>query len=88
MKREPMNFGQLLEQLQSLTAEQLAQPVILLQEGPHINVHEFVAFDEDQINPSGDGIEPVSAYDNDPYFDMSDEPVVLKKGTPVLINSD
>ena len=88
MKQDPMKFGQLLEQLQSLTTEQLAQPVILLREGPHINVHEFVAFDEDQINPSGDGIEPASAYADDPDYDVSDEPVVIKKGTPVLINSD
>lgn len=88
MSDRPITFGELLEQLKGLNDEQLTMPVMVLRDGPGVNVHQFVAFDEDQINPSGDGIEDASSYDNDPDFDMTDEPIVFKKGTPVLLNHD
>ena len=45
--------------------------------------------EEDYVNPSGDGIEPVSAYQNDPYTSEEEledilEEVVFKKGTVLL----
>jgi hypothetical protein len=41
-------------------------------------------FEEDMINPSGEGIEPVSAYTSDTDFDLSVEQVVFQKGEPAI----
>lgn len=41
------------------------------------SIIEIMEAEEDQINPSGEGIEPVSTYEGE---DVSGEPVIYKKG--------
>jgi len=86
--RATLTFRDLKTSIAKLDDKQLDAPVLLLREGPVIHVHELLVFAEDQINPSGDGLEDASAYDDDPDFDMSDEQVIFVKNTPVLTNND
>ncbi|MGH1520561.1 hypothetical protein [Chryseobacterium sp. JK1] len=41
------------------------------------SIQEVLEAEEDHINPSGEGIEPVSTYEGE---DISGEPVIYKKG--------
>lgn len=42
------------------------------------SIEEILEAEEDHINPSGEGIEPISHYEGE---DVSDEPVIYKKGS-------
>lgn len=74
----------------SLTEEQLKQPVKIYGEG-HSETASFVeVFKEDMINPSGDGCEPVSVYLNDPEYGkeyVEGETVIYKAGV-IMITAD
>lgn len=57
-----MTYAELKEQLDKLTPDQLAMKVVWCGEMRGGEVKGFEVLDEDQIDPSGDGMEPVSLY--------------------------
>lgn len=70
----------------SLTEEQLEYPVIWTGEDRGGYVSFADCMEEDYINPSGEGSEPLSAYKGEEdYEDMIDnEPRTFLKGQPVI----
>lgn len=85
MMEKAITYRKLRDVLNSLDESQLDSPVRWGGDNNSGVIADTWLVEEDQINPSGDGWEPKSVYDNDPEFDMSDEPVVCKKGTLILI---
>lgn len=82
-----MKYRDLLEKLSGFTEEQLDQPVnVALCDAPLVQIKSIWIVEEDYINPSGEGAEPISAYAGDP--DYEGEPVVVKKGEIFLIDTD
>ena len=80
-----MKYSDLLIQLQRMTPEELKQDVAVIAERGGGFVESVWTADEDQINPSGEGIEPVSAYEDE---DVRHESVVVPKGRVLLVQSD
>ena len=82
-----MTYRELRDVLNSLSESQLNMPVRWGGENNSGFFTKVWIVEEDQINPSGDGWEPVSAYKDDPDFpDIHvTEPVVCKKDTPILL---
>lgn len=80
-----MTNRELKEFLGTLTEEQLDQAVLLQSEWKGYDVIMPEIMEEDYINPSGEGAEPISLYPTDPedpdYCDITDEPIVIKKGS-------
>ena len=86
-----IKYRDLLESLKSFTEEQLDQLAnVAPVEQPLVPVGGIWIVEEDHINPSGDGAEPVSSYKNDPDFESNyaDEPIVLKKGTVLIFGTE
>ena len=82
-----MKYSDLLIQLQRMTPEELKQDVAVIAERGGGFVESVWTADEDQINPSGEGIEPVSTYEDEDE-DVSHESVVVPKGRVLLVESD
>ena len=84
-------YRDLLELLPTLSEAQLNQPaqtVTDLFTAPLITISELWVTEEDQINPSGEGCEPISAYKDEPDFEVyKDEPVIYPKGTVLLVGT-
>jgi len=97
-ENKKFTYRDLLEQLKSLADDQLGQEVRtcgLDRAGAPIDMLWVV--EEDQINPSGEGMEPISLYTdptNTAYTDeerkdiLEEEPIVCKKGTILLLEGD
>ena len=84
-----MKYIELLEELKKLTSEQLQQTARVAGEDvPMFEIGGTWIPDEDHIDPSGDGIEPISSYAGDPDFNVSEEPVCVSKGTVILMGKD
>ena len=80
-----MTYGELYNQLGKLSVEQLQQEVRTLgSERRGAKIDKLWIAEEDYINPSGDGIEPISAYTDDEENDVTGEPVVISAGTILL----
>lgn len=74
-------LGDLKAFLNSLPEEQLAQKPRLWDEGFSGTINGGCVLEEDYINPSGEGCEPISAYKDEPdYADYASE-VVYPGGT-------
>lgn len=84
-EKQKFTYRTLRDTIATLTDEQLDMEVIWAGDGRGGKLSGIWVVEEDQINPSGDGMEPVSAYDDDSDFDASDEPIVCEKGTVILI---
>jgi len=85
-----MTYKELKEQIEKLPTEQLDETVKFIDETGMTKISSLWCLEEDYINPSGDGIEPRSVYEKDgvsydPEIDVSDEPVVLPKGSVLLV---
>ncbi len=90
-----LTAGQLKAKLDTLPPETLAQEVIWSGEMRGGIFHGLTVTEEDQINPSGDGCEPVSLYrsvlaeegksEAEIAEFLADESVVIKKGQLVLL---
>lgn len=80
-----LTWGEIKELLDKATPEQLNSRALLW----HIDndlaeiqggvIDGFYEASEDHINPSGDGVEPVSYYTSNDE-DVSDETIIIKKG--------
>lgn len=79
-----MTNRELKEFLCSLTDEQLDQKVLLQSETEAYSDIIPDITDENYINPSGEGAEPISSFTSDPddpnYVDVEGELIVLYKG--------
>ena len=78
-----ITYGELKEFLAALTEDQLAQEVKILGESDCWRISGVEILTEDHINPSGDGMEPISAY-KDAEYDDYDKEVVAPKGSVFL----
>lgn len=87
MEKKKYTYRELKDILNSLSEEQLNNEVMWAGDSRGGKIGSVWIAEEDQINPSGDGLEPVSAYDNDPDFDATEESVVCKKGTLILLEA-
>lgn len=87
MEEKKFTYRDLKETLNTLTEDQLDMEIRWAGDGRGGKIGEVWIVEEDQINPSGDGMEPVSAYANDEDIDVSDEPIVCKKGTVLLLEN-
>jgi len=91
MDKEKFTYRQLKDILNALTDEQLDESIYCASEIGGGIVNEVWIVEEDQINPSGEGMEPISHYMDengnnlDEYFDANKESIVCKKGTVVLL---
>lgn len=79
----PLTYADLKHHIDSLTPEQLRMHVFWYGERGGGEVYGLDIMSEDMINPSGDGMEPVSLYTDDPEL-LQTEKVVAKKGQPLL----
>lgn len=80
-------LADLKTQLEKLTPEQLQQPVRWSGEMRGGTIDTVWVLSEDHINPSGDGLEPVSAYDDDDDLDLDGE-TRTPAGTVLLLEAD
>jgi hypothetical protein len=81
-------YRDMLSAMSTFTDEQLDMEVRWSGDESGGELSGFWIVEEDQINPSGDGMEPVSVYANDPDVDVDAEEIVCKKGTPILLEKD
>ena len=82
-----MTYADLKRFLDGLTPEQLQQDArVIGVETPGGYVTQAEVMKEDWINPSGEGVEPVSVYREyaDPDFVIEDEEVIYAKGEVFL----
>ena len=84
-----MTYRELKARIEDFTDEQLDMEVVYSHEAGGGKVDSVWVVEDDQVNPSGDGMESVGAYrrmqeeqgeDWDPT-----EPVVCRKGQPILV---
>lgn len=81
---QPITYEDLRNFLNQLTPEQLKQKVAIWGENKYHTVYGIEELTDDFINPSGDGCEPVSVYEDDEQFDATSEPIVHEKGTILM----
>lgn len=78
----PITLKDLRDMLNNIPEVNLNQPIRWWGEYKGGNVVSITQLNEDFINPSGDGCEPVSVYiDNDEDFDPESEHIELPKGS-------
>lgn len=78
-----ITWGQVKEQLNHFTDQQLSQSLFFWGEGKGGNFSSLQVLTEDHVNPSGEGCEPVSVYEYDQEL-LEGEPIVFTKGTIIL----
>jgi hypothetical protein len=81
-----MTYRELLQRLNTLTEEQLDMDVICIAEGfsGSGKVNSVEVMPEDQVNPSGDGWEDISACGLS-ADGLIDEPICAHKDQPVIM---
>jgi hypothetical protein len=93
MLEKKITFGELKAKLDTFTPEQLAQRVMWGGEDRGGYVGEVHVFEDDQVNPSGDGWESAADYRKQLLEDgetpeeadqIVEAEIVLRKGSPVL----
>jgi hypothetical protein len=93
MLEKKITFGELKAKLESFTPEQLAQKVMWGGEDRGGYVGEVHVFEDDQVNPSGDGWENAADYRKQLLEDgetpeeadrIVESEIVLHRGSPVL----
>lgn len=67
-----------------LGGDQLGKDVLIYQNQKNFSLIDFEVLEDDFINPSGEGLEPVSFYKDEPEI-LEQEPVILEKGHPILL---
>lgn len=60
--QDAYTYADLLKELQALTPDQQAQQVRYIGEVGNGKVNSLWVLEEDHIDPSGEGLEPISAY--------------------------
>jgi len=88
VKAEKLTWAQVKAFCESLTAEELSEDVLVWGDEKGGMAFAISRTNDDAINPSGDGLEPVSFYANSEDPDDREiaeyEPVVMKKGSIIL----
>jgi hypothetical protein len=90
MTKSAMTYGELKAELDKFTPEQLLAPVFWVGVERGAPVHEVWVIDEEHVDlGSGDGLEPVSSYADDPEG-LPEGEVVARwpAGTPFLCTDE
>lgn len=83
---EKFTYQDLKNLIDTLSPEQLLKEVICCgEETMGGRVEKLWIVEEDHINPSGEYMEPISSYKDDPDIDLEMEAIVCAKGTPILV---
>lgn len=81
-----MTYLELEAKLRTLTPEQKAQKVAFSGfERRGGDIESLWIAEEDHINPTGEGDEPISVYADDPDFIASEERITVRKGEVLLL---
>lgn len=83
-----MTWADLKEFANSLTEEQLKTDVKLASEFSNHTVSHAAILQEDYVNVDGESAEPVSAYADDPEFDISLHSIAAKAGEIWLYSAE
>lgn len=75
-----LTWGEIKEILDKATPDQLQSKALIWNKEQGGILSEFYEATENHINPSGEGVEPVSIYKDDEDLDVSEEPIVIQKG--------
>ncbi len=78
-----MTWRELQQFTANLDPQFLDEKILVQFENGGCQIAFAQCFNEDQINPTGEGIEPVSSYINEGNYEPN-EPVVYHKGHPML----
>lgn len=84
---EIFTYQDLKKFVNELNKEQLTMPVRWWGDETGGEIAKAIILKEDYVNESGEGVEPISAYANDPEYDVDELEVVLKKGTPIILDN-
>lgn len=93
-KETPITYGELLVKLQGLTPAQLAMPVQVASEMGGGTATDLFIAEEDLVDPSGEGMEPVSVYleqwkeegeTEETIKELIEEHFVCHKDTPFIL---
>lgn len=79
-------LGELKTALDALSVEQLMQPVRWCGEERGGKIDTMWVLTEDHVNPSGDGLEPVSTYKDEP--EAIEAETRTPAGTVILLTDD
>lgn len=87
-----MTYRELIEKLKKVPDHQLEEEVVLIREDKSAITVDVWEVLEDHVNPSGEGLVPISIYQSDDeeaedYIDP-DEPVIVKKGCLLLAEGE
>lgn len=80
-----LTYRDILIRLNKMSDKQLDTVVICAGENTSHHIKKVWIVEEDQINPSGEGWEPISAYDDDENLEDYLEEITCYKGTPILL---
>lgn len=84
MSNKKLTWYELKKFCNNLDGKQLGKDVLIWGEEKGFTASGTFLVPEDFINPSGDGLEPVSFYKDEPEI-LLEEKVVIEKGHPVLL---
>lgn len=84
-----MNYKELKDKLNQLTPEQLQMDVLFWGENVSGEITNLLILEDDYINPSGEGCEPLAGYKNSDEYEFSEleNEIIYKKGS-VILNSE
>jgi hypothetical protein len=82
--KEELTWYQLKKFCNNLTGKQLGKKVLIWGEKAGYTASGKFIVPEDYINPSGDGVEPISFYKDEPEL-LAEEDIIIEKGHPVLL---
>lgn len=78
-------WRELKDFVNKLSDEQLDKVVRIWGDEKGFTIMAMHTLEEDYFNPSGEGMEPVSMYeDPEDWEQVKDEPILLTEGTPIL----
>jgi hypothetical protein len=86
MKEEKFTYQNLKDFVEKLTPEQLQMEVVIWGESTGGTIDFADVLQEDYVNESGEGLEPISVYKDDE--DGRELIVAFPAGTPVLMFAD
>jgi hypothetical protein len=78
-EEQPLLWSDIKTFCDGLTKDELQQNVKVWGYEKGGGIYSIAVITEDLVNPTGDSIETISAYD-----DLEDEPIVMPKGTIVM----
>lgn len=84
---KPFTWKDLKEFCNNLPENQLGSSVRVWGDDRGFTIDGKSLLEDDYFNPSGEGMEPVSVYKQNPedWEVVKDDPIIMEKGSPVLL---